>query len=98
MTSAHRQTLREVMTLAWRKFRYERGGFTFAAALRHAWTWIKGAAARAASAERYASAPDKREICFTHTAQSPIRRSLTGKVYAYTLARDAGRLTSRLGA
>jgi hypothetical protein len=98
MTQARRSTLREIMTLAWRRFRYERGAYTFAASLRHAWAWVKGAADRAAQAARYAAAPHKTVLHLRHTAQSPIRRSLTGKVYAYSLARDAGRLTSRLGA
>jgi hypothetical protein len=98
MTEARRSFLRDVMHLAWRKFRFERGAFTFGSALRHAWAWFKGEAARKAAAERYRSAPQHREIVFRHTAQSPIRRSLTGKAYAFTLARDAGRLTSRLGA
>ncbi len=97
MTDQRKSQLRDTMQLAWRKFRFERGSVTFSAALRHAWAWFKGAAERAAQAARYATAP-KREIHFTHTAQSPIRRSLIGKVYAYTLARDAGRLTSRIGA
>lgn len=97
MTDDRKSQLREIMLLAWRKFRYERGAVSFSGALRHAWAWFKGAPGRAAQAARYAAAP-KQEIHFRHTAQSPIRRSLTGKVYAYTLARDAGRLTSRLGA
>lgn len=102
MTTPHRETLRETlretMSLAWRKYRFERGAFTFAASLRHAWGWTKGAAARNAAAERYRTAPTHRTIYLRPMAQSPIRRSLTGKIYAATLARDAGSLTSRLGA
>lgn len=98
MTEQCKCDLRDIMILAWRKFRFEHGAITFAAALRHAWSWHKGAVAREAATERYCSAPQRREIAFCHTAQSPIRRSLTGKAYAYSLARDAGRLTSRLGA
>lgn len=98
MSQCHRSFLREVMHLAWSKFRFERGAVTFSAALRHAWAWHNGAAAREAAAERYRNAPAHREIRFKHTAQSPIARSLTGRAYAYSLARDAGRLTSRIGA
>jgi hypothetical protein len=98
MTEAHRNFLRSVMAVAWSKYRYERGAVTFAAALRHAWTWHKGAADREAQAERYRSAPAHRTIEYRQPVQSPIRRSLTGKAYAFTLSREAGRVTSRLGA
>lgn len=98
MNTERRAFLSNVMTLAWSKYRYERGAVTFADALRHAWNWHKGASARAAVAERYASAPAHGLITYRAPVQSPIRRSLTGKAYAYTLSRDAGRVTSRLGA
>jgi hypothetical protein len=86
------------MTLAWSKFRYERGAFTFAAALSHAWSWQKGNAAREAAAKRYRAAAEHPMLYLRHNAKSPIQRSLAGRAYAYTQARDAGRLTSRLGA
>jgi hypothetical protein len=90
--------LRDIMLLAWRKCGYERGAMPFSAALRHAWAWFRGAATREAAEERYRSAPQHRTLCLGSMVRSPIRRSLTGQYYAYTLARYAGRITSHLGA
>jgi hypothetical protein len=99
MSPARRQTLREIMQLAWRKFRWERSGVrpvTFADALRHAWEWVKGEAARIAAKARYDAAPAHRTVYLRNPVISPIRRTLTGP-YANRAAWDAGRLTTALG-
>lgn len=70
---------------------------TFGDALRLAWAWVKGAAAREAAEARYQNAPTHATIHLRSMLQSPIRRSLTGQAYADTLFRDAGRVTSALG-
>jgi hypothetical protein len=100
MTTAN-QTRREVMVLAWGKFRYEAHratGFTFAAALRHAWAWIKGAAARATAALAWAAIPAKRVLHLRSVVRSPIDRSLAGGAHAGTLAFKAAYTTARVGA
>jgi hypothetical protein len=97
MTLSRRIALRDLMVLAWRKFRFERGGATFAAALRHAWAWFKGEAARDAAAERYRSASQHQHLRVCSMLKSPIRRGLTGKTYAGRRAWEAGALTTRLG-
>jgi hypothetical protein len=100
MSPARRAYLSDLMHLAWSKFRFERLGAapcTFATALRHAWAWTKGEAARAAAAARWNDATSRRTVHVAPTALSPIRRSLAGRPYANRLAYDAGRLTSRLG-
>ena len=95
MPPARRQFLREVMSLAWRKYRWERS-ITFADALRHAWEWVKSETARVAAKARHDAAPVKRTIYLRSPGLSPIRRSLTGP-YANRVAWDAGRLTTALG-
>jgi hypothetical protein len=97
MTTARRQSLREIMQGAWAKFRFERGKVTFAVALRHAWTWAKGEAARAAATERWETAPTHRVLYLTAPGSSPIRRSLSGQAYAGRQAWTASRTTSRFG-
>jgi hypothetical protein len=100
MRAAHRQTLRDVMNLAWRKFCWERTGRTpisFADALRHAWEWVKGEAARAAAKARHDAAPAKRVVYLRSPGLSPISRSLQGQAYAGRKAWDAGRVTTSLG-
>jgi hypothetical protein len=101
MNAAHRNTLREVMETAWSLYRAELRGpnpRTFSDALAGAWRWVKAAAARMAARPTWASGSASRTLYMADTTRSPIRRSLTGQVYAYTRARTAGRLTSRLGA
>lgn len=96
MTSERRTFLRDIMELAWDLYRSDpaRG---FADALRGAWRWTKGRAARIASAPRWAKGSRPRTVAFGSMLQSPIRRSLTGLSYAATRAREAGYLTSTMG-
>lgn len=95
MNTARRSYLREVMNLAWGLLRSDpsRG---FADALRGAWTWTKGRAARIANAPRWAKADRPMSLSLGSMVQSPIRRSMTGP-YAGDRARTAGRLTSVIG-
>jgi hypothetical protein len=100
MTPERRNALREIMTLAWWKFRWERTGrapVTFADALRHAWEWVKGEAARVAAKARWDAAPAKRVVYLRSPGVSPISRSLRGQAYAGRKAWDAGRVTTSLG-
>jgi hypothetical protein len=100
VSAARRAYLREIMHLAWSKFRFERLGATpctFAAALRHAWAWSKGESARVAATTRWNDATSRRTVHVAPTALSPIRRRLAGQPYAARNAWVAGRLTSRLG-
>lgn len=101
MTPARRSFLKDVMEMAWGLFRAEQHGpspRTFADALCGSWRWFKGRAARVASQPKWATSPRAAPVAFKSMLQSPIRRSLSGKAYAYSLSGDAGRITSRLGA
>lgn len=98
MTSSRRQTLRQIMQLAWSLYRAELHGptpRTFANALAGAWKWTKGAAARVAAAPRWTAGNTR--VAFGSMLQSPIRRELTGSTYAGRKAWEAGRVTSRIG-
>lgn len=93
------QTRREVMALAWDKFRFEAGRaypWTFGAALAHAWRWIKGAAERDAARLAWA-ASDKRITYLRSPIASPTSRRLAGCAYAGVLDRQAGYTIARLG-
>jgi hypothetical protein len=101
MSPARREMLRQVMTVAWKRWRFSRlgsvGHKAFAECLRGAWEHVKDEAAREANYARWAAAPVKRVMYLRSSTVSPIRRSLTGKPYANRLAWDAGRLTTTLG-
>jgi hypothetical protein len=96
---------REVMTLAWRKLRWERSamrraGYRMGEALRHAWAWVKGAADRAASEVAAKAAWVAAQGRITHLrspVSSPIRRSLGAGRYARATAYQAAYTTARVG-
>lgn len=86
------------MSLAWGLYRAELKGpapRTFGDALAGAWRWCRASASRVAP--RWATAAKPRHIEFRAPIQSPIRRSLSGQAYAYSRAREAGRVTTAVG-
>ena len=99
MNHIRRQTLRNIMNLAWSLYRAELGGpspRTFSDALAGAWRWTKAAAARIAEAPTWAKGRKSR-VSFAPLVQSPIGRSLTGARFAGVHVAGAGYTTSRLG-
>lgn len=90
MTEARRSFLRDVMQLAWRKFRFERGACDFGAALRNAWAWVKRRGLPPVAAGPV--------LQLRTMVQSPTHRAMTGQPYAFDRAYRAGRFTSRMGA
>jgi hypothetical protein len=95
------ETRREIMLLAWRKFRYERAksaAYSFAEALRHAWVWTKGAPAREAAQRFWEATPVKRVLRLRSAVRSPIARSLTGQRYAARCDYEAAYTTAQVGA
>ena len=100
MLSAANQTRRDVMLLAWSKFRYERRratGFTFAAALRHAWAWIKGEAVRVAAKATRDTMPARRVVHLRSVLRSPIDRAQAGQAHAGARAFKAAYTTTQFG-
>lgn len=87
------ETRREVMKTAWNAFRLRNlpgsNVRTFADAMRNAWAWVKSKAAPVVKTTKV--------LVLNTMLQSPIRRSLGDQAYAYTRAREAGRLTTALG-
>jgi hypothetical protein len=96
MSQERRQSLRDLMLLAWDLYRSDpsRG---FADCLAGAWRWTKGRAARLAAQPGWAKGSRARTVAFGTMLQSPIRRSLSGQPYAETRARSAGYVTSMVG-
>lgn len=100
MTQERRTYLKDLMNLAWSLFRAEQNGpnpRTFADALAGAWQWTKSRAERVAANQRWLNRASGREVSFGSMLQSPIRRSLTGQVYAGRRAWEAGRVTTSVG-
>jgi hypothetical protein len=96
MTQRRRAFLRDLMALAWDLYRSDRAR-GFADCLAGAWRWMKRKAERVAAQPRWANGSRPRSVAFSSMLQSPIRRSLTGQVYATDRARAAGYVTSMVG-
>jgi hypothetical protein len=104
MSNDRRTFLSRVMSLAWRKVRWERNAlrrpYSLSEALRHAWAWFKGEAARTAQQAACAASWGATGGTVTHlrsTVRSPIDRSLLGRRYGKTDAYRASYTTARLG-
>ena len=92
MNTERRDFLSRLMRQAWGVYRARHvpGSTvqTFADALRNVWAFVK----------RQALPPIHGPVLsFRSMVQSPVRRSLGGKAYAYTNARWAGRATTAVG-
>jgi len=99
MTQARRNTLRDLMLLAWDLFRAEQHGpspRTFADALMGAWRWFKGRPVRRAVAPLWANGDRPMHLPLRSMVQSPIRRSISG-THRESRARSLGYVTSTLG-
>jgi hypothetical protein len=104
MGHQHREYLRKVMLLAWQKLGWERNAlgrtYSLSEALRHAWAWIKGEAARKAgeaAASAAWAASGHRTTQLRSPVRSPVSRALRGQRYAGATDRRAAYLTGRLG-
>jgi cation transport regulator ChaB len=104
MTAERRDHLRQIMTLAWQKLRWERSvmcrPFSLSQALQHAWAWFKAADQREAEQKAAQAAWSAAKPQVTHLRsimRSPIRRSLTGQRDAGGKDFRAAYTTARLG-
>jgi hypothetical protein len=89
------ETRREVMTLAWRKFRVQRkrgDPWRFPACLKGAWAWVKGAEDREAI-QREQEAKQMRLANLRARAVVPIRGSLLNMSHAEVMAKMRPRNT-----
>lgn len=99
MSQVRKNTLRDIMLLAWGLFRAERHGpspRTFSDALMGAWRWFKGRPSRRADQPAWAKGERPMHLPLRSMVQSPIRRSLSGPCRE-ARARSAGYLTSMVG-
>lgn len=100
MSPQRRAMLSQIMTMAWKKLRWERSvmgrTYTMSEALTHAWAWEKGAADRASAAAAWAAAP-KPIVHLRSIHLSAIDRSLSARRYGKADAYRASYMTARLG-